>query len=126
MLDPFMSPQKVTQVVGGSIAGISEFRQNSLTILRDELDTLTQVFVGEVNDAHALGIDAQGNFGGELFSLGNIYTVTPGLNKGTGFVTVSAVPNAKIEKLTMELSYSDSQETVDLNRHGEQRSGHRQ
>ncbi len=108
MLDPFMSPQKVTQVVGGSIAGISEFRQNSLTILRDELDTLTQVFVGEVNDAHALGIDAQGNFGGELFSLGNIYTVTPGLNKGTGFVTVSAVPNAKIEKLTMELSYSDS------------------
>jgi len=103
-----MTPQKVTQVVGGSIAGISEFRQNSLTILRDELDTLTQVFVGEVNDAHALGIDAQGNFGGELFSLGNIYTVTPGLNKGTGFVTVSAVPNAKIEKLTMELSYSDS------------------
>ncbi|MDO7585241.1 MAG: flagellar hook-associated protein FlgK, partial [Oceanospirillaceae bacterium] len=37
MLDPYMSPQKVTQVVGGSIAGISEFRQNSLTILRDEL-----------------------------------------------------------------------------------------
>ena len=109
MLDPYMSPQKVTQVVGGSIAGISEFRQNSLTILRDELDTLTQVFVGEVNDTHALGIDAQGNFGGELFSLGNIYTVTPGLNKGTGFVTVSAVPNTKIEKLTMELSYSDSQ-----------------
>ena len=109
MLDPYMSPQKVTQVVGGSIAGISEFRQNSLTILRDELDTLTQVFVGEVNDTHALGIDAQGNFGGELFSLGNIYTVTPGLNKGSGFVTVSAVPNAKIEKLTMELSYSDSQ-----------------
>ena len=108
MLDPYMSPQKVTQVVAGSIAGISEFRQNSLTILRDELDTLTQVFVGEVNDTHALGIDAQGNFGGELFSLGNIYTVTPGLNKGTGFVTVSAVPNAKIEKLTMELSYSDS------------------
>ena len=59
MLDPYMSPQKVTQVVGGSIAGISEFRQNSLTILRDELDTLTQVFVGEVNDTHALGIDAQ-------------------------------------------------------------------
>ena len=109
MLDPYMSPQKVTQVVGGSIAGISEFRQNSLTILRDELDTLTQVFVGEVNDTHALGIDAQGNFGGELFSLGNIYTVTPGLNKGSGFVTVSALPNAKIEKLTMELSYSDSQ-----------------
>ena len=110
MLDPHMSPQKVTQVVGGSIAGISEFRQNSLTVLRDELDTLTQVFVGEVNDAHALGIDAQGNFGGDLFSLGNIYAVTPGLNKGTGFVTVSALPNAKVEKLTMELSYSDSNE----------------
>jgi flagellar hook-associated protein 1 FlgK len=108
MLDPFMSPQAVTQVVGGSIAGISEFRQNSLTILRDELDTLTQVFVGQVNDTHALGIDAQGNFGGDLFSVGNIYAVTPGLNKGTGFVTVSALPNAKIERLTMDLTYSDS------------------
>ena len=108
MLDPHMNPQAVTQVVGGSIAGISEFRQNSLTILRDELDTLTQVFVGQVNDAHALGIDAQGNFGGDLFSVGNIYAVTPGLNKGTGFVTVSALPNAKIEKLTMDLTYSDS------------------
>ena len=108
MLDPFMSPQKVTQVVGGSIAGISEFRQNSLTIVRDELDSLTQVFVGQVNNTHALGIDAQGNFGNDLFSLGNIYSVTPGLNKGTGFVSVSAVPNAKVDKLTMELSYSDS------------------
>ena len=108
MLDPFMSPQAVSQVVGGSIAGISEFRQNSLTILRDELDTLTQVFVGQVNDTHALGIDAQGNFGGDLFSVGNIYAVTPGLNKGTGFVTVSALPNAKIERLTMDLTYSDS------------------
>ena len=108
MLDPFMSPQTVTQVVGGSIAGISEFRQNSLTILRDELDTLTQVFVGQVNNTHALGIDAQGNFGGDLFSVGNIYKVTPGLNKGTGFVTVSALPNAKIERLTMDLTYSDS------------------
>ncbi|MGY8841479.1 MAG: flagellar hook-associated protein FlgK, partial [Pseudomonadales bacterium] len=108
MLDPYMSPQAVTQVVGGSIAGISEFRQNSLTILRDELDTLTQVFVGQVNDTHALGIDAQGNFGGDLFSVGNIYAVTPGLNKGTGFVTVSALPNAKIERLTMDLTYSDS------------------
>jgi flagellar hook-associated protein FlgK len=108
MLDPYMSPQAVTQVVGGSIAGISEFRQNSLTILRDELDTLTQVFVGQVNNTHALGIDAQGNFGGDLFSVGNIYAVTPGLNKGTGFVTVSALPNAKIERLTMDLTYSDS------------------
>ncbi|MDE0784052.1 MAG: flagellar hook-associated protein FlgK, partial [Planktomarina sp.] len=108
MLDPFMSPQEVTQVVGGSIAGISEFRQNSLTIVRDELDALTQVFVGQVNNTHALGIDAQGNFGKDLFSLGNIYSVTPGLNKGTGFVSVSALPNVKVDKLTMELSYSDS------------------
>jgi flagellar hook-associated protein FlgK len=76
--------------------------------LRDELDTLAQVFVGEVNKVHALGINAHGTFGGELFSLGNVYSVTPGLNTGSGFVTVSAVPDAKIEKLTMAISYSDS------------------
>ena len=108
VLNPNMSPQKVNQVVGGSIAGISDFRQNSLTTLRDELDTLAQVFVAEVNKVHSLGINGYGKFGGELFSLGNVYSVTPGLNTGTGFVTVSAVPDAKIEKLTMALSYADS------------------
>jgi flagellar hook-associated protein 1 len=108
VLDPHMSPQTVTQLVGGSVAGISDFRDHSLTTLRNELDTLTQVFVGEVNAVHALGINAHGNFGGELFSLGNIYSVTPGLNQGTGFVTVSAVPDASVERLTMELTYSGS------------------
>ena len=107
-LNPFSAPQAVTQIVGGSIAGISEFRENTLTTLRDELDNLVQVFVSEVNDAHELGINANSQFGGDLFSLGNIYSVTPGINAGTGFVTVGAVPNAKIENIPMELTYSDS------------------
>jgi flagellar hook-associated protein 1 FlgK len=108
VLDPHMSPQTVTQVVGGSIAGIMEFRQGALTSLRDELDTLSQVFVGEVNDVHALGINAHGDFGGELFSLGNIYNVNPGLNQGTGFVKVSALADVAIERLSMSLTYSGS------------------
>ena len=106
VLDPHMSPQTVTQVVGGSIAGIMEFRQGALTSLRDELDTLAQVFVGEVNDVHALGINAHGAFGGELFSLGNVYNVNPGINQGTGFVKVSALADVAIERLSMSLTYS--------------------
>jgi flagellar hook-associated protein FlgK len=85
-----------------------EFRQGALTSLRDELDTLSQVFVGEVNDVHALGINAHGEFGGELFSLGNIYNVNPGLNQGTGFVKVSALADVAIERLSMSLTYSGS------------------
>jgi flagellar hook-associated protein 1 FlgK len=108
VLDPYMSPQTVTQVVGGSIAGIMEFREGALTSLRDELDTLSQVFVGEVNDVHSLGINAHGEFGGELFSLGNIYNVNPGLNQGTGFVKVSALADESIERLSMSLTYSAS------------------
>ena len=107
-LNPYMAPEEVNQLVAGSIAGIAEFRANALTTLRDELDTLVKVFVSEVNETHKMGINARGKFGGDLFSLGNIYSVTPGLNTGTGFVTVSAVPNTKIEKIPMELSYSQS------------------
>ena len=73
------SSQALNQPVGGSIAGIAEFRGHALTSLRNELDALVQVFVGEVNAAHTLGIDAQGQFGGDLFSLANIYAVTPAL-----------------------------------------------
>ena len=102
------SSQALNQPVGGSIAGIAEFRGHALTSLRNELDALVQVFVGEVNAAHTLGIDAQGQFGGDLFSLANIYAVTPGTNIGTAAVTLSAVPNATIDKLAMNLSYSSS------------------
>ena len=102
------SSQALNQPVGGSIAGIAEFRGHALTSLRNELDALVQVFVGEVNAAHTLGIDAQGQFGGDLFSLANIYAVTPGTNTGTAAVTLSAVPNATIDKLAMNLSYSSS------------------
>ena len=59
------SSQELNQLVGGSVAGILEFRSNALTSLRNELDALAQVFVGEVNAAHTLGIDAQGQFGGD-------------------------------------------------------------
>jgi hypothetical protein len=38
MLNPHTSPQPVTQLLGGSIAGISDFRHSALTTLRDELD----------------------------------------------------------------------------------------
>jgi len=110
VLNPHTNPQPVNQLVGGSVAGVLEFRQNALTTLRDELDVLAQVFVGEVNEAHSMGINAHGDFGGELFSLSNVYSVSPGLNAGTGLVNVSALPSVKIEKHPLSLSYSKDTE----------------
>ena len=119
MVAAHTSSQEVSQLVGGSIAGISEFRHNALNTLRDDLDALAQVFVGEVNAAHTIGIDAHGQFGGDLFSLASVYSVTPetnadtgeGVNTGTAYVSVSAVPNAKIDNLAMDLSYSHNAAT---------------
>jgi flagellar hook-associated protein 1 FlgK len=115
VLDSHMSPQTVTQLVGGSIVGIMEFRQGALTTLRDELDTVAQVFVVEVNEVHSLGINAHGEFGDELFSLGDIYNVNPSLNnQGTGVVNLSPLADVAIERLSMSLTYSgtDSQWTL--------------
>ena len=71
---------------------------------------MARVFANENNAIHQLGIDAHGKFGGELFSLSNVYNVEPGLNKGNAQLHISTLSNVAIDQAPMQLKYEASQE----------------
>ncbi|MGB0288186.1 flagellar hook-associated protein FlgK [Aequoribacter sp.] len=53
----------------GTLAGAVTFRAQVLQPSTSALDTLAQTFADEVNTIHQQGLDANGNSGGELFSI---------------------------------------------------------
>ena len=53
----------------GTLAGAVTFRAQVLQPSMSALDTLAQTFADEVNTIHQQGLDANGNAGGELFSI---------------------------------------------------------
>ena len=108
VMNPNTQPSQVENVSGGSIGGILSFRQEALQDLRDSLDYIARVFVNENNAVHELGIDAYGNFGGDLFSLANVFTIEAGLNTGNASVKVSTLSNVPVDKQPMELRYDGS------------------
>ena len=70
VLDPYGTATPLTGLSGGKLAGIMSFREQVLGSSRSSLDTLASNFVKEVNAVHTAGIDAYGNTGTALFTLG--------------------------------------------------------
>lgn len=68
VLDPYRQPQPLTQIRGGSLGGLHEFRQQTLNSVRDELDEVVQVFADQVNRIQRLGIDGNNEFGSDFFT----------------------------------------------------------
>lgn len=69
ILDPYGSPKSVSTLVGGKIAGVESFRNNTLKSIRDDLDSIAVAFVNAVNEVHASGIDATGGAGRAMFGI---------------------------------------------------------
>ena len=114
LFNPFTNPKQIGSVMGGSIGGIMHFRSEVLQGLRDDLDNVAKVFVNENNAIHELGINAYGKFGGDIFSLSNIYTLEAGLNKGNSIVNISTLSDVDIDHAPMELLYESSNNTWTL------------
>ncbi|NCV26002.1 MAG: hypothetical protein EBW58_07275, partial [Betaproteobacteria bacterium] len=66
VLDPYGSPQPLSGITSGSIAGLMTFREQVLGSTRNALDNLARVFAGEVNNVHKQGIDGYGNTGRDI------------------------------------------------------------
>ena len=66
VLDPYGSPQPLTGITSGSLAGLMAFREQVLGSTRNSLDSLAHAFANEVNNTHRQGIDGYGNSGQDL------------------------------------------------------------
>jgi len=57
-----------TQMSGGQIGGLLDYRENVLDQARDQVGIITLAFADSMNSQHQLGIDLDGELGGLLFT----------------------------------------------------------
>jgi flagellar hook-associated protein 1 FlgK len=76
-------------LTGGSLSGLLKFADQDLSQAEDEIGRLSLAVADAFNARHRLGVDAQGNPGADLFSIGAPVTSSSRVNTGTG--TLGAV-----------------------------------
>src|SRR5690606_13389942 len=73
-----------TSFGGGKLAGLFEFRANTLDPARSALGRVAIVLASSVNAQHRLGQDQNGAPGGDFFTVARPDVVASTLNAGTG------------------------------------------
>lgn len=57
-----------SQISGGALGGVIEYRESILGDARDQLGLLSLTFADNMNDLQTLGLDLNGEFGSEMFA----------------------------------------------------------
>ncbi|MBI5041910.1 MAG: flagellar hook-associated protein FlgK [Gammaproteobacteria bacterium] len=76
-------------ISGGKLGGLLNFRSEMLDTAQNALGRISAVLGTEFNLQHALGVDLDGNLGGDFFSLGTPQVSAHNGNTGTGTVAAS-------------------------------------
>lgn len=77
---------------GGELSGLMQFVNHDLTDTQNAVGRLAMSLAVQMNEQHRLGIDLNGQAGGDLFSLQGGYVST---NATSGAVSISALPALK-------------------------------
>ena len=98
---------------GGEVSGLLRFQNNDLNEGRNLLGRLTLATTTAMNDQHKLGLDLDGNVGGDLFSptvFGNNNVMIPKapatLNTGGATLTLSVADTTKFAATDYEIQFT--------------------
>ncbi len=101
------------QLGGGSVSGLLRFQNTDLNEGRNLLGRLTLAVTTAVNDQHKLGLDLDGNIGGNLFSptvFGSNNVMTPQapavLNTGGATMSLSVADVTKFSASDYEIQFT--------------------
>lgn len=98
------SPLDESSITKGRLGGLFKFRNEDLTIARQELDQIAFTMANRMNEQHAEGYTPDGDKGGDLFSLADIKAYANAKNTGTGklgAINVTNYTNVKSENYTV-------------------------
>lgn len=111
VLDPYGAKRPMPPSPSGAIGGAVALNTEILRPVRAGLDHLARTFAAEANQIHRRGLDAKGEFGGDLFQTTASFTGTT--DTASGAITASArvidIGSAPTEAL--ELIYRESSDT---------------
>ena len=103
----------VTQfVTGGELGGVIDFNREMLAPARSELGRIAVGLVTTVNEVHRNGMDAEGQLGGDFFSIGAPQAFSYGGNTGTGSVAVTITGVSDLEPTNYRLTFDGAAYTL--------------
>ncbi|KKJ31807.1 flagellar hook protein [Enterobacter hormaechei subsp. hoffmannii] len=98
------TPLDESNMTKGRLAGLFKFRNEELTVARQELDQIAFMMAHRMNEQNEAGFTSDTTQGGALFSLADIKAIANAKNTGTGkldSVTVTDFKNVKSEDYTL-------------------------
>ncbi|EPF3215229.1 flagellar hook-associated protein FlgK [Enterobacter hormaechei] len=104
------TPLDESSVTKGRLGGLFKFRNEDLTIARQELDQMAFMMAHRMNEQNAAGYDANGNLGGDLFSLPDIKALANAKNQGSAQldqIRVTDYKNVKSENYAVTFDGTD-------------------
>lgn len=97
---------------GGEVAGLLRFQNTDLVEGRNLLGRLTLAISTEMNAQHRLGLDLDGNFGGDLFSQIDINTpqnvLGAALNQTSANLTLAITDSSKFAASDYEITFNSA------------------
>jgi len=114
ILDPYGAKRPMPSSPSGAIGGAVALNTEILRPIRSGLDHLARTFAAEANDIHRRGLDARGEFGGDLFRSSAEFKAT--LDTANGAISASAkvVDPSVAPTEALELIYKESSNTWDV------------
>jgi flagellar hook-associated protein 1 len=94
-----ITPLPESQLTGGELGGLLEFRANALDRAQNSLGRVALALAQSFNDQHRLGIDDAGNPGGDFFTVAPAYVGRNANNALTSTTDISATVT-DVSKLT--------------------------
>ncbi len=104
------TPLDESSVTKGRLGGLFKFRNEDLTIARQELDQMAFMMAHRMNEQNGAGYDANGDLGGDLFSLPDMKALANAKNQGSAQldqIRVTDYKNVKSENYAVTFDGTD-------------------
>ena len=99
-------PEKLLN--SGSLGGLLTFRSQNLDQTRNSLGQLALSFADAFNNQHAKGYDANGDQGGDFFTIGSPSTLSNARNTGDAALTTTVSDSSKVQATDYKVVYDGS------------------
>ncbi|HHM05979.1 MAG TPA: flagellar hook-associated protein FlgK [Gammaproteobacteria bacterium] len=97
-----------SQVTGGSLGGLLNFRDQVLDPVQNALGRVALSMADTLNTQHQLGMDFNGDLGGKMFTTATPDVLSNSTNAGSGAVSAVIVNVADVEISDYQLTYNGS------------------
>ncbi|GKS68501.1 flagellar hook-associated protein 1 FlgK [Nitrosomonas sp. PY1] len=100
------------QINGGSLGGLFAFRSNTLENAQSSLGRIAITLAQNFNEQHHLGVDLNGEMGGDFFTVSSPKIISSLINSGTSSISASITDFGNLTTSDYQFSYDGTNYTL--------------